>query len=257
MKFLAFICIILLTSFSYAQPLRIVTEKLPPLQFSQSDGTITGAMVDVVNLLLKRVNIDCDIEMFPWARSYQIALERKNTLIFSMLRGEDRENKFIWVGKLFAIDSYLVALKGHGTFNINSIEDAKKYGVGSIRQDLMESYLLKHGFIEGKNLYLSSDYTVLWQMLFSHRTDLAATNNILWRYEIEDSHLDPKQIEIIYKVPDIASDLYLGASIGTDEKIINQLRKALKEIKSNGQYQQILQKWHLKATTKKNIPNLL
>jgi len=250
MNLFAFICLILFTSFSYAQPLRIVSEKLPPLQFNQSDGAITGAMVDVVNLLLKKASIESKIEILPWARSYQIALERENTLIFSMLRGEDREDKFLWIGKLFAIDSYLVALKGHDTFNMNSIEDAKKYGVGSIRQDLMESYLRKHGFTEGENLYLSSDYTVLWQMLFSQRTDLAATNNILWKYEIEDSQLDPEQIEIIYKIPDIASDLYLGASIGTDENIINQLRKALDEIKSNGQYQQILQKWHLNTTTK-------
>ena len=250
MKIFAFICIILFTAFSYAQPLRIVTEKLPPLQFNQSDGAITGAMVDIVNLLLQRTNIESSIEMFPWARSYQMALERKNTLIFSMLKGEDREDKFIWIGKLFAINSYLVALKSHGTINIDSIEDAKKYSVGSIRQDLAESYLRKNGFTEDENLYLSSDYTVLWQMLFSHRTDLAATNSILWKYEIEDSNLDPKQIEIVYQIPNIASDLYLAASIGTDKKIINQLKEALAAIKSNGKYQQILQKWHLNITTK-------
>ncbi len=250
MKIFAFICIFLFACSSYAKPLRIVTEKLPPLQLVQNDGTITGAMVDLVNLLLHKADIKSDIEVLPWARSYQMALERKNTLIFSMLRGEERENKFVWVGKLFSINSYLVALKSHKTFDIKSIDDAKKYSVGSIRKDLAESYLRKHGFVEDKNLYLSSDYTVLWQMLFSNRTDLAFTNNILWKYEIEDSHLDPKQIEIIYQIPDIASDLYLGARKGTDEEIINQLKKALEEIKSNGQYQQILQKWHLTTTIK-------
>lgn len=249
MKFFSFICIILLSSFVYAQPLRVVTEKLPPLQFNHDDGVITGAMVDVVKLLFKKTNIEYNIEMLPWARSYQIALERKNTLIFSLMRGENREDKFIWIGKIFAMDSYLVALKGDKKYQINSIEDAKKYSVGSIRQDFVELYLRRQGFIEDENLYLNSNYKVLWQMLFNKRTDLAATNNILWRYEIEDSQLDPEQIEIIYKIPDIATDLYLGASLGTDEKIINELRKALEEIKSNGQYQQILQKWQLNTTT--------
>ncbi len=240
---------LLLFSFlANSQPLRIVTEKLPPLQLSQSDGSVTGAMVDIVNLLLQKANIECPIEVLPWARSYQIALERKNTLIFSMLRGKDREDKFIWIGKLFAIDSYLVALKGSGTFNINSIEDAKKYSVGSIRKDLAESYLRKNGFTEDDNLYLNSNYNVLWQMLYSGRTDLAFTNSILWKYEIEDSQLDPEQIEIIYQIPDIAADLYIAASIGTDKKVIEQFKSILKEIKSNGQYQQIMQKWHLKTT---------
>ena len=244
-KVILLTCLILFSSFIQAQSVRIVTEKLPPLQIRQGDGLITGAMADIVHLLLDKAGIDSNIEMLPWARSYQIALEQKNTLIFSMLRGEDREDKFIWVGKLFAINSYLVALKGRGTYNIQSIDDAKKYSVGSIRQDLAESYLRKHGFIENQNLYLSSDYQVLWQMLYSERTELAFTNNIVWRYEIADSMLDPSQIDIIYKIPNIASDLYLAASKGTDEKIISQLRAGLAEIKANGQYQQILHKWRL------------
>lgn len=233
------------SSLSVSQPLRIVTENLPPLQIIQNDGTVTGAMADIINLLLKQANIDSSIEIFPWARSYQIALERENTLIFSMLRGEDREDKFIWIGKLFAINSYLVAIKNNDDFDISSIDDAKKYSVGSIRKDLAEAYLRRNGFIEGENLYLNSNYKVLWQMLYNGRTQLAFTNNILWKYEIEDAQLDPAQIEIIYQIPDIASDLYIAASIGTDTKVIEQLKNGLQEIKANGQYQQILQKWHL------------
>ena len=250
MKFIIVILFSLITSLSYAQPLRIVTEKLPPLQFSEKDGVSTGAMTDIVKLLLQKSNLKSEIEILPWARSYQLATSRKNTLIFSMLRSESRENDFIWVGKLFALESYLMALKNHKIFNINSIEDAKQYSVGSIRQDLAASYLREHGFIKNENLYLSSDYTTLWQLVFKKRTDLAFTNSILWKYEIEELGLDPTQVEIVYKAPAIASNLYLAASIGTDEKVINQLRKALKEIKANGQYQQILQKWHLTTPIK-------
>ena len=248
MRIVVIMCLFLFISSSYAQPLRIVTEKLPPLQFIQEDGVLTGAMVEVIDLLLKRTKIKADIEVLPWARSYQMALERENTLIFSLMKGEGREDKFIWVGKIYAMDSLLVALKSDKDFGINSIEDAKKYSVGSIRKDFVELYLRRHGFIENKNLYLNSDYNVLWHMLFKERTDLAATNNILWRYELEDSNLDPDQIRIIYKIPNIATDLYLGASLGTDKNIINQLKKELNTIKSNGQYQQILKKWQLEAT---------
>jgi len=249
-KFTLLTLLLLLSSSTLSQSLRIVTEKLPPLQYVQQNGALTGAMVDLVNLLLTKANINGDIEIMPWARSYQVALERENTLIFSMLRGKDREDKFIWVGKLFAVNSYLVALKSNATFDISSIEEAKKYSVGTIRKDLAESYLRKHGFTEESNLYLNSNYNVLWHMLYNGRTDLAFTNDILWKYEIADSNLDPSQVEIVYQIPDIASDLYLAASFGTDEKIINQLKKGLKEIKLNGQYQQIMQKWNLKAITK-------
>ena len=139
-RILFLVLFIFYSSSSNSQSLRIVSEKLPPLQYIEKDGSITGAMVDIVKLLLQRANLEADIEILPWARSYQIALERKNTLIFSMLRGENRESEFIWLGKIFAIDSYLVALKGKQNFTVNSIEEAKKYSVGSIRQDLAESY---------------------------------------------------------------------------------------------------------------------
>ena len=248
MKIFVFIFLLLSFSSAYSQPLRIVTEKLPPLQFTQNDGLVTGAMVEVIDLLLSKTDLKSEIEILPWARSYQIASERKNTLIFSMMKGEGRENKFIWIGKIFAMDSYLVALKNDKNFEINTIEDAKKYSVGSIRQDFAQLYLRRNGFIEDKNLYLSSNYTVLWQMLYSNRTDLVSTNSILWRYELEDSHLDPEQVRIVYKIPDIATDLYLAASLGTDESIISALKKELDVIKSNGQYQQILLKWQLDKT---------
>ncbi len=240
--------LLLCSSLANAQPLRIVTEKLPPFQYAHDDGVITGAMADIVNLLLVKTDIDAKIEILPWARSYQIALERDNTLIFSMLRGAEREDKFIWVGKLFSIKSYLVTLKNNKGIKVNSIDDAKKYSVGSIRQDLAETYLRNKGFVENKNMYLSSDYQVLWHMLYSKRTDLAFTNNILWKYEIADADLDPSQVGIVYQIPDIASDLYLAASLGTDKKLIEQLQNALEDIKSNGQYQRILQKWQLVTT---------
>ena len=115
MKFIIVILFSLITSLSYAQPLRIVTEKLPPLQFSEKDGVSTGAMTDIVKLLLQKSNLKSEIEILPWARSYQLATSRKNTLIFSMLRSESRENDFIWVGKLFALESYLMALKNQGS----------------------------------------------------------------------------------------------------------------------------------------------
>lgn len=241
--FLAFI--LFLSSLAVSQPLRVVSENLPPLQMLKKDGTTTGAMVEVVNLLLKKVNVDANIEIYPWARSYQIAQEPNNTLIFCMLRDESRENKFQWIGKLLAINSYLVSLKTNKEFSINSIDDAKKYSIGSIREDLAEHYLRKNGFIENKNLYLSGDYKVLWHMLYSGRTDLAFTNGMLWQYELEDTGLDPSKIQFVYQIPNIAVDLYIAASLDVDKSVVERIQAALSMIKESGEYQSILRKWNI------------
>ncbi|OUR60915.1 hypothetical protein A9Q74_11520 [Colwellia sp. 39_35_sub15_T18] len=241
--------ILLLSSTTTSQSLRVVTEDLPPLQILQKNGQITGVMVEVVETLLKKAAIDGKVEIFPWARSYQIAKEHKNTLIFSMFRDESREQKFQWLGKLLTINSYLVALKSNNDFNINTIEDAKKYSVGSVREDLAEHYLEKHGFVENKNLYLSSDYKVLWHMLYSGRTDLAFTNDILWRHELEGTGLDPSKIQFVYQIPNFAADLYLAASLDIDKVTIERLKSALAQMKANGEYQTILRKWHIKPNS--------
>lgn len=245
-KTLFFALFLLLSLTAVSQPLRVVTENLPPLQMLQKDGSTSGVMVDIVSLLLKKVNIQASIEVYPWARAYQIALEDHNTLIFSMFRGESRENKFQWIGKLLTIDSYLVALKTEKEFNILTIDDAKAYSIGSIREDLAEYYLRKNGFVEGENLYLNADYHVLWHMLYSGRTDLAFTNSILWQYEIKDSGRDPSKIQFVYQIPDIASDLYLAASLDVDKSVVERIKKALSQIKASGEYQDILHKWNIK-----------
>ena len=249
-KYMVYLRIIslLFLSFSFtlhAQPLRAVTENLPPLQMQQKDGKTTGAMVEVVNLLLKKVDLETNIEIYPWARSYQIASAPNNTLIFSMFRDESREDKFQWLGKLLTVNSYLVTLKDKGDFSISSIDDAKKYSVGSIREDLAEHYLKKQGFIEHKNLYLSTDYNVLWHMLYSGRTDLAFTNDIMWQSELIDTGLDPEKIQFVYQIPNFASHLYLAASLDVDKSIVERIKKALADIKVSGEYQKILTKWNI------------
>ncbi|MBL4941698.1 MAG: transporter substrate-binding domain-containing protein [Colwellia sp.] len=228
-----------------SQPLRVVTENLPPLQILQKDGSITGAMVEVVNLLLKNVNIEATIEVYPWARSYQIALEPHNTLIFSMFRDESREDLFQWIGELLTINSYLVSLQSTKNFTITSINDAKKYSIGTIREDLAEHYLRKNGFIENENLYLSSDYKVLWHMLYSGRTDLAFTNDIFWQHELNDLNLDATKVKLVYQIPNFASHLYLAASLDVDKAVVERIKTALSKLKASGEYQAILHKWNI------------
>ena len=82
-------------------------------------------------------------------------------------------------------------------------------------------------------------------MLFNKRIDLAFTNSILWEYEINDSQLETKDIRFVYEIPDIASDLYIAASLTTDKELVKKMTQALATIKADGRYQTILTQWRL------------
>jgi len=245
-KLYALILLLFVSNNLSAQKITFVTEDLPPLQIEQQNQAPTGALVELVNLIIKEANLTAEINIYPWARSYELALNNPNIFIFSMLRSEERENKFHWIGKLFTIRSYLASLKSRTDIKISDINDAKHYSVGSIRHDLAESYLLQKGFVPKKNLYVSSKYPILWEMLYSGRTDLAFTNSVIWQHEITQAGLDASQIKLVYEVPDFASELYLAASLSTKPEILNKVKTGLESIKADGRYDRLMTKWQLK-----------
>ena len=227
------------------EKIQFVTEDLPPLQIDRGKQPPTGALIELVKLIIADSGIDAKITIFPWARSYELATKKPNTFIFSMLRSDEREAKFIWLGKLFTIQSYFAALKSNTTIQLDHIEQAKQYAVGAIRHDLAENYLLNKGFIHKKNLYVSNKYPALWSQLYTGKTDLVFTNSIIWRHEIMKASFDPAEVELIYEINDFASDLYLAANLATDQAIIEKVKTSFEAIKADGRYQQIMKKWQL------------
>jgi polar amino acid transport system substrate-binding protein len=239
------VILVLASTTSFAQQLQIVSEEIPPLQMLNSDNQPTGAMVEIVEAMLEQAKFTANIKFYPWARSYQLGLSEKNTIIFSLFRDKERESKFQWIGKLYALNSYITTLKSRSDIEIDSIAKAKSYTVGTIRGDLAESYLLEQGFLLNRNLFVSSKYDVLWELLYTGRIDAAFTNAILWRYELESLGLDAEQLQLNFQVPNFASDLYIAASLTTDKAIVTSLIKALAKMKSDGSYQAILAKWRI------------
>lgn len=226
--------------------LRVVTEDLPPLQIEDSGSSQpTGAMVELVNLLLAEAKLEASVEIYPWARSYQIAQNEPNVLIFSMLRSSSREQNFHWIGKIYQINSFFMRLKSREDIKVNSMNDLKKYAVGAIRHDLAQDYLLDKGFTEDDNLYLSKRYDTLWGHLFQGRTDVVFTNSVIWQYETKQINQDPNRLVKALDITDFSSDLYLAASLKTSPETVEKLKKTLVKIKKDGRYQQIIDKWQL------------
>lgn len=229
-----------------AEELITVTENLPPLQFTNQDKHVDGATTEIVRTLLTKAEIESDIFIFPWARTYEIAKKRKNTLVYSLVRSKEREDDFIWIGELYKIKAYLTKLKSRDDLQVKTLVEAKQYKTGIIRLDIAENFFRNHGFTETKNMILASNYNVLWRWLYSGRVDFAVTNNLIWKEKILEINENPEQLELYYELEDFSSNMYLAASKTTDPEIVTKLIRAYQLMVKEGEISQILQKWQLK-----------
>lgn len=139
-------CFLILTApLAVAHPLWVVTEVTPPLQSIEGEQ-VTGETTTTVRNILQQLQLQADFYAYPWARSYKLALERPNTLIYPLARTPEREGDFIWLQKILSLELQFVALKHQG-LTLNKLAEAKAYVTGVSRGDLTHQTLLIPSFI--------------------------------------------------------------------------------------------------------------
>lgn len=236
---------VLSTLSALAQHVNFVTEDLPPFQILKKDGNHTGAAIEIVSAVIQEAGFNANIKIYPWARAYNLGQNQKNTFIFSLIRSEEREQLFQWIGELYTIKPFLAKLANSDKVNIETLNDAKQFKTGVIRHAIAEDYLVKKGFVINQHIYNSSSYNLLWQNLFNGRTDLVFTNNALWQPQLAQASLDENAVTLAFPIPDFSTVMYLAASKNTAPDLIQKAKIALDNVKSSGQYDKIMKKWKL------------
>jgi len=225
------------------QKISVVTEHVPPMQKLNEDGSLTGVSIDLLEAMLSEANLTPSYRVLPWPRALAHAESHKNTLILSMIRNPEREQRFIWLAKLVEFTPNAIALKARTDISIKNIEELQRYKIGVARADFGESYLKSIGFVEGKNLHVTSKYDHVWKMLYTGRVDLGFANNLTNKEGLISAGLSPELIEGKYNFSSISKELYLAANLDTDPQIIQQIQHAFQKIVENGTYDKIREDW--------------
>jgi len=103
---------VLLGQMAWAETLPVVTEEFPPYNFTTQDGQRTGACTEIIRLTLAEAGLDPEVQVLPWARAYDTAMNNPGVLIYTILRTKKREDSFYWIGPLvpaLAIHFYRLA----------------------------------------------------------------------------------------------------------------------------------------------------
>ena len=223
----------------HAVELMILTEDLAPLNFVK-EGVLIGPAVEIVQEIQRRVESRAQIQVYPWARAYKIALEEENIVLFGMAETEERQDKFNWIGPIATKTDIFVAQKGSG-IKINSLEDAKKVQrIGTLRDDTKEIFLKRHGF---QNLVSTHDDQKNAQKLVLGRIDLWATKKPGFKTICELAKINYHEIEEVYSIREL--HISIAISKKTSSLIVKKWKAAFNEMSADGVVMQIQKKWNL------------
>lgn len=224
-----------------ANKIQIVTEDFPPYNYRESNGIVGGIASDVVRAVCLKLNIEFSPKVLPWSRAMMIAKSEPNTLIYSIGRNSTRENQFKWIGVIAPADFYLFALSTQEDINIKSLEDAKRYKIATVQDDVREQFLISKGFVINTHLDSTTSHDANFQKLLRGRVDLWAMPELTALRIIKNNGMPADTIKRIYKLSELSTGgYYMAFGINTPDQTVSEFRSALETVKSSGEYQRIL-----------------
>lgn len=227
MKYLIFLG--LLCSFLQAQIFKVYTEQLPPYNFLEN-GKVVGSSTELLKELLEKTGHKVykdTIELVPWSRGYHEAQNTENTIVYSVARTLERENLFKWVGPIDKLTVGLVAKKSLMAQNLTP-ECLANYTIGVMHDTAAESMLLNLG-VKINDLERFSNTRSQLKKLYDGRIDMVAFGVEGLYCMIKDEGFNPLDYETVYVLKE--ADLYFAFHKNTDDALIAQLNKMLKNIK--------------------------
>jgi polar amino acid transport system substrate-binding protein len=218
---------------------QIVTENYPPLSFMIEDK-VAGCSTEIVQEIMKRNNINLPIALKPWDMAYQEALKNPNTIIYSIDKSPAREGSFKWVGPIAQDTSFLYA-RVDSDVSIKDLNDAKQYSICVYKDDTIQQYLYREGF---RTLVLAEDNKDMSRMLMTGKVQLWAIGELAVKRLAWQGESNPEQMKKVFKIRN--NDLFIGFYKDTPDKIVSQFQATLDDMKKDGSYKKIIDRYDLK-----------
>lgn len=230
------------TTVASETPLRIVTEELPP--YNYSDGRfVMGMSTEIVKKMVDEAGIKHSFEVLPWPRSLKIARKEPNVLIYSIFRSQERETQFQWLWKLAHFDYSVFALPA-SNFPFKALPDISVQRMGVLRDSAQYKYLNSFSNLNEKNLIIGTSYTQLYQLLQKRRIDLLLAPDLFISHINRKLETKPKFYpKVQFNVRVEPNGVYAALSKKTRRRTYSKLLEAAERLESNGEFCKIRRRY--------------
>jgi len=214
-------------------------EDIPPSNYRE-DGRLKGISVELLGSMWKKMGVRRQpIQVVPWARGYETALDQPKHAVFSMSRTKEREPLFKWVGPIFTARNVFLG-RADRNLRIRNLADAKSLKIGTIKDDVVERFLFEEQFDHGRIESVSS-LEQNFAKLNLGRIDLVAHSESTLREFIKQENLDSTQFVVLFAFSETPN--YYAFHKSTPDSLIERFQKALDASKKD--HARLLRKYGL------------
>jgi len=222
------------------QDIEFFTEENPPSNFVVNKQII-GIAPELLHLIWEELGFSStpNIRIIPWARGYNYLQNSNKVVLFSTTRTPEREALgFKWAGPIKKNKIVLLARKDRN-ITINQLDDAKKYKIGTVYDDIGEHILLNSGFSKD-NLHSVSSLDLSVRMLNHDRIDLIAKGyeNLLSLLEKEGNNINA--YEAVFTLSE--RHQYFAFNKDIPDKVVAQFQAAIDKL--TDKHNAILEKYN-------------
>ena len=219
-----------------ALTLEVVSEHWPPFIIQNPDNRndISGSVTKKINDILAPSGIDYTIRTYPWARSYYLAMNKPNVLIYSIYKTKERTPYFEWFCPIHAKTPINIYKLKKNKADISALETLGDTVIGVLRSDNSHNYMLEHGFVEGRNLIVTSSEENNIKNLLNGRIDAVIQSKESLIYRLQDTGFSIDDLKVGFKLhPNDSTEHCMALSKSSSPEMISTVKKAFNSWRVN------------------------
>lgn len=196
------------------------------------DGKVAGPASEIVEKTLVNAGLkDYHMALYPWARAYDMARLEPNVVIYPMIRNAERETQFHWVGELEPVIQVFFKLRERKDITVGTLQDAKKFTIGVVRDDARQQYLESQHF---SKMVVSANNLDNLRKLLSGQVALVPMPEREARDQCRDLNVSFDLLENVYTINDLSQSLYVALSLKTPPDTVQRVTQAFAQLKADG-----------------------
>lgn len=215
------------SSWAGAQTYTVYPGQLPPLNYRDDAGEWHGVVVDALTRMMQRCGVAFSRHNFqdaPWARAQLLAETVPGSVVISLARTPDREDRYLWVGPVVSLRLGLVA-RSSKALRIRDPKDLRQYEIAVIRESAPVSILRDTAGIPEEELHLVDNNMQQFRLLAADRVDMVTQADLATPLFLSELQIDSTDYEMVHVLKELP--LYIALNRKTDPVLVLRLQEQL------------------------------